>query len=60
MNSTFTFALAAEHRADLLREVAYLRRSRAVVGGGPAHGHVRVPRGRPRWWHRATARTVQP
>jgi hypothetical protein len=59
MNSTVTFALATEHRADLLTEVADLRRIRAARGG-PAHGHVRVPRVRPRWWRRATVRTVQP
>ena len=57
MNSTLTFALAAEHRADLLTEVAYLRRIRAARGG-PAHDHVRVPRGRPLWWRRATVQAV--
>jgi len=60
MNSTLTFALAAEHRADLLSEVADLRRTRAARPGGPQHGHVRVPRGRPLWWRRATVRTAQP
>ena len=59
MNSTFTFALAAEHRADLVREVARLNRVR-TARTGPGHGHVRVPRQRPRWWLGATARTIQP
>jgi hypothetical protein len=42
MNSTFSFALAAEHRADLLREVAHDRRARSAVVGGPAPRHLRV------------------
>jgi hypothetical protein len=60
MNSTFTFALAAEYRADLLRQVARERRTQAASAGEPAHGHVRVPRRRTRWWRRATAATVGP
>jgi|tagenome__1003787_1003787.scaffolds.fasta_scaffold20710950_2 hypothetical protein len=58
MNSTLTFALAAEHRADLLSEVAHQQRTRAARVG-PRHAHVRVPRRRPRWWRRATVRTVE-
>jgi hypothetical protein len=48
MNSTFTFALAAEHRADLLRQVAHERRTRTALVDEEAHGHGRAFRRRPR------------
>ncbi|HEY4313890.1 MAG TPA: hypothetical protein VGO19_00105 [Actinomycetes bacterium] len=48
MNSTFTFALAAEHRADLLRQVAHERRTRTALVDEEAHGRGRAFRRRPR------------
>jgi hypothetical protein len=59
MNSTFTFALAAERRADLLRLATHDQRRQTALAGAPALGQVRVPRRRPRWWQRAKVASVQ-
>jgi hypothetical protein len=60
VNSTIVYAVAAEHRQDLLRAAADHRRAQEVVTGAPDHGPNRVPRPRLPWWRRAGVRTVHP
>lgn len=60
MNSTIVYAVAAEHRHDLLRNAADRRRAQEVLAGAPSHGPGRIPRHRVPWWRRATVRAVHP
>lgn len=60
VNSTIVYAVAAEHRHDLLRRAADHHRALEVLGGAPAHGPGRVPRYRVPWWRRAMVRSVHP